>query len=168
MKDLIERLGKATGPDRELDAAIMRDGLGAETWFYDDNDHIDAQIKAGLWKREREEHPDFDPNPQVTWRYHLGDVYGEIPNYTGSADAALSLVDLDGGWLPEITSQHYPDGIGWEVDIGHMMYDATDYHRHRHLPIAICMAALNARDLLECADALPNPNAVERDMEAGR
>lgn len=94
---LIARLEAATGPDRELDAEIYRVAFGAKVWSYDDNAHIDHMIKRGIIKGPREAHPDYDPEPEVTWRFHRGDVgtttseYGEVPKLTESIDAALTL-----------------------------------------------------------------------------
>ena len=146
MKDLIERLEKATEPDRELDKDILfatfpRDRVA----IFDGVKHISTITGRG----------------GEAWFGPLADR-DDCPRYTNSIDDAMDLVP--DGWLPEISSRHYHDGISWEVDIGHMIYDATEYYQHRILPIALCMAALDARYILEGADALPSPVAVERDL----
>ena len=91
---LIERVEKATGPDRDLDAAVFVAVTGAATWSYDDNCHIDALIKSGAYRGDKQLHPDYAPNPRVTWRYRIGDAdYGEVPSLSASVDAALALLE---------------------------------------------------------------------------
>ena len=94
LQALIERVEKATGPDRDLDAAVFVAVTGAATWSYDDNCHIDALIKSGAYRGDKQLHPDYDPNPRVTWRYRIGDAeYGEVPSLSASIDAALALLE---------------------------------------------------------------------------
>jgi hypothetical protein len=133
-----------------LDAAIMEAAYKAEVWSYDDNDYIDEQIRRKLWHKPREEHPDFEPEPYVTWRYRRGGppgtdpaaIYGEVPQFTSSIDAALSLV---------------PEGLVWDISSGTkaglpdppwaaLWSDDLDVAADGKTPaLALCIAALRAR-----------------------
>lgn len=115
--ELLARVEGLTGPDREVDAAIYSAVLGATVWFYDDNNHIDAQIKNGSYRGDRQLHPDFDPNPRVTWRYKVGDDYGEVPTLTASIDSAMDFSErvLSAGTLRRVYDD--PDGYGVNADI---------------------------------------------------
>lgn len=62
MRDLIERLERATGPDRELDAAI---------W---------------CWR-----HPEYEMRNNGFTKHPNRFVQSKSPEYTGSLDAALTL-----------------------------------------------------------------------------
>lgn len=142
MDDLINRLEKATGPDRHLDADVMRAAFDAEVWSYDDNDHIDAQMKNGLWKGKKEDHPDYDSEPRVTWRYRRGGKpgtdpaaeYGELLPYTASIDAALTLLPPQAGWNVQGNSITF-----YAMVAGHGDKPAVNP------AIALCIAALKAR-----------------------
>lgn len=74
MKELIERLEKATGPDRSIDLDIERDVRGAVPLHWRVGEG--GVILSG-----------FD------------DVGDSIPAYTASLDAALTLVPGDMDWL---------------------------------------------------------------------
>lgn len=124
VKNLIERLEKATGPDRELDVAIFR-AIGAPLpskfatlpvrleW---DEKEQSFMTNVGEGMRVR-----FDPSP-----------------YTDSLDAAMTLVPE--GWIWDVTSTGcawtMPDGaIGWHVSIS----------GPRSPALALCIVALKAR-----------------------
>ena len=129
LKELIARLEKATGPDRELDGMIFKliDERPGDRWVPMERD--DREV----WFREcREERMAF-----------IGPAY-----YTASLDAAMRLVGLDDGWLPYIECEWRAQQgcLIWEVQLGHMACDATDHVFHRSLPIALCVAALEARE----------------------
>lgn len=89
LQALIERVEKATGPDRELDAFVGRhvDGLqfgwcGEDGWLCGDcNAHGPYCGKPLGLKDERRSYP-------IDWREDE-----RLPNYTGSVDAALALVE---------------------------------------------------------------------------
>lgn len=93
LSELIDRVEKATGADRELDAAVWNATIGGDVWSYDDNAHIDALIESGVYRGDKQLHPNYENNPRVTWRYRIGDDYGEIPELTYSTDAALALTE---------------------------------------------------------------------------
>jgi hypothetical protein len=107
--DLIARLEKATGADRELDVTIWLAIVTPDVWSYDDNSHIEAQIRNGLWDNTAEEHPDYHPTPQKYWRYKIGEYRpdmenGDVPLLTSSLDAAVSLAE-----------RVLPDFTAWEI-----------------------------------------------------
>lgn len=148
LAELIERLKKATGPDRELDAEIWRSAKGAEVWNYHDNSHIDSQIRCGAWTGTRESHPDFEPGLDnvVTWRYRIdrnGDFdYGELPSPTASIDAALTLVPE--GWecilyTENNTAELYNTNPPRKFGIKARAQGTAP-------AIALCIAALKARE----------------------
>lgn len=165
---LIERLEKATGPDRELDAEIYRVAFNASAWSYHGNCHIGAQIRNRNWTKRREEHPDFyeEGDSILTWRYRIGDgpaaKYGELPRLTESIDAAMTLVPEDWRvnsgdfsvegrftWMLTLTGQPRTD---WFARRRSMTddYDGDPLHmsgRGKTLALALCIAALKSRDV---------------------
>lgn len=70
MDELIERLEKATGPDRELDATIL------------------LAVRPGAKLRAR-----------VPYEFEFKGGYFNVPYYTGSIDAALGLVAENCSWM---------------------------------------------------------------------
>jgi hypothetical protein len=161
MQELIERLQSANGPDRGLDSEIMRVTFGAEVWSYDDNDHIDHMIERGMWTKPREEHPDFDPKPAVTWRYRCGGLanpdaeYGEIPSFTASIDAALKLLPKDFWWevrqlcAPNSPMRNFGSRNGMFMAAAHKSYGESGIASSHDVPaIALCLSILRARDAL--------------------
>lgn len=133
MKDLIERLEKATGPDRELDAAI-----GAACEIVDD----------------------FDPSVLLDPVFYRGDECGRIRIYSGKIDPSVKHHKYTRDARPFTASIDaaltlVPEGVDWGV--GHLMgwryragikfpdlstFEADDYATPA---IALCIAALKAR-----------------------
>lgn len=122
IEELIERLEKADGPDRELDAAIA---VAAFVTRATDDDLVYARPR--------------DPGHDATQPGHFfivtrsGAQAVPAPLYTSSIDAALTLV---------------PDG--WRAQIDTLNVSAPEprkFHvRHAQNPvIALCLAALRAR-----------------------
>lgn len=72
LSDLIERLEKATGPDRELDAEIQEAVVGLEMY-------------ESIAERGGERCIRYYPSPP-------GPTYRALPRYTSSIDAAMTLV----------------------------------------------------------------------------
>lgn len=149
MKDLIERLEKATGPDRELDAAIyVVTGLRPK-----DLQRLGYEVE--LWAERG----------NVFWRggtvtqgpaFKSGETF---PAYTASLDSALTLVpdfinrrwyaadsDSESDGKPVASVFHPADVMSGRIP---RSVGATP-------AIALCIAALKARA------------ASERDMEARR
>lgn len=119
--DLIERLEKATGPDRQLDAEIMRavcselsDTMVTDTGWCVGGDHA-APSKA--------------------------------KDYTGSIDAALTLVP-EGYWLDiETGTQKLAPSFEWPiVEIGEQHTGLSIWRgQAKTLALGICLAAIRAR-----------------------
>jgi hypothetical protein len=66
------------------------------------------------------------------------------PDYTWRTHDAMDLIDLDAGWLPHIECERRRGKLIWEVMLAHEAYDAIGPVFHESLPIAICIAALQA------------------------
>ena len=125
--ELIARLEAATGPCRELDAAIAL----AKGW-----------IQYG---------PNWFTPPNLTVKHHKS----ELPRYTASIDAALTLVPANALWGVKALWDQGPDANGGpkayrgSVDV----YEVRDglFWKDNHLSLAptpalaICIAALKAR-----------------------
>jgi hypothetical protein len=97
---LIEKLKAATGPDRELDAAVFK-----------------ACGHRVEYNGTREFTPYLVTTDQREWRIAGG--YTLLPNATASIDIALSLVDkMLPGWVWGITAPvgRMADGMLWKPD----------------------------------------------------
>ncbi len=117
VSELIAALEKAEGPDPILDAAIMQ-SLRPEVTF-------------------RAEHN--------AWFYQIGDVpvRVRVEPYTSSIDAVLPLVPAGAWW--EISAPYGEKHLARSS-----MYiegKCAGYSRHKIPAIALCIAALKARDL---------------------
>lgn len=137
MKDLIERLENAMGPDREID-------LATHVAIYPDGDIAKLmQFRRG-----------FDHKEGMAWDiHHGGSVCFEkwtadgrcpynggypLPAYTASFDAALTLVPE--GWIWDVASSGAawimpPDDLEGQLVVGGI----------ENPVIALCIAALKAR-----------------------
>lgn len=119
MGELIKRLEAATGPDRELDVAICR--------------AIEYEVRAdkrmpGKWF--------YEPVKQYSWQ--------EVPAYTASLDAALTLVAE--GWLWTMWAAQPTESDRWAADAS-VYYKAEAKFRGEGVTpaLALCIAALRAR-----------------------
>src|SRR6476469_6834139 len=118
MKDLTERLERATGPDRELDALIEQAAYPGGSVFIGDLLRYRRPYQARGFPR--------------------------VPFYTSSIDAALTLVPEDAEWSCVVGHQvGEPVARIWhadqdEADMGAANTGATP-------AIALCIAALKAR-----------------------
>ena len=123
LSDLIARLEKATGPDRELG----NDVLLACGWVC-------------------EEHGNGGPDTYLTWAPSPDDddfLDGDHPDPTSSIDAAMTLV-------PEGMEKDFTDLYGVaRVSVGINANPGPFYGTHEggSLAIALCIAALKARSL---------------------
>lgn len=123
---LIERLEKATGPDKILDCAIHYDALGFcrhvnldETGAQSDTGFTCAQCGADSWGNKG----------------NLGQrLYESVPTYTASIDAALTLVK-DDSWT---IADHDDNGKYFAMVGDHECLGANP-------AIALCIASLRAR-----------------------
>lgn len=137
--ELIARLEKATGPDRELDEAILLvvDRNKFE-WCHRKFEEILARAEAnGLTNRR-----------DACWR----DAFSACPAYTRSLDAALTLVpDAKDGWF-EIIRRHAPNspmssfGVTgmYQAEVGFWKVGKPHWARHGYPAIALCTAAFKA------------------------
>lgn len=129
MSDLIERLGKAVGPDKELD------------W--------DLALLAG-WERR-----DWDiASANLGW-FAPGVpnvMHSDPPRYTASIDAALTLVPDGWAWAvrehrdcppPHSDALAKVSRVAWGCPEGEL-YEQSQA-RHPTPAIALCIAALRAR-----------------------
>lgn len=158
--DLIKRLEEATGPDRELDDAIAKAVLGWRLW----------RSKHGYWNIEGpngerkttindpfgplfdpetgKKNPDYDKEP-TSWVWDC-----DIPCFTESVDAAMSLVPEDSEWFV----QKYSDGR-YEAGITHTRAERYDWSKNpgftqqnsacaKTAALALTTASLKARATL--------------------
>ncbi len=136
LQALADRVAKAIGPSRELEGEIAKafGELPSSAWWMDRNVYgevCDQWVTGGYGRYE----------------------FHEPPEFTGSVDAALSLVErVLPGWT--IASMSQQDDKTWfcELRKGHLTsYSAvamseTAYGKHRpaNLPLAILSALLKA------------------------
>lgn len=118
MISLIKRLEALTGPSREVDAEIAN----ATGW------------ESGPWE--------IAGMRGVTWYASGPEVYKECPHFTGSIDAALTLMPatLKNTILLQ-TSSPAKAGFGRDGKKFTYLEGAT-------APIALCIAALKAREVI--------------------
>lgn len=126
MCDLIERLERATGPDRQLDGAI-----GVVT-------NPDASLwTPEWWSGGPDEYLRWpDPKPGVA-------RYEQLAHYTASIDAALTLGDI-GSLARQKQQPGHPDkwvAVHEPPTKGAMSIAG----RHERPAIALCIAAMKAR-----------------------
>lgn len=149
---LREKVAAATGPDRELDAAVFNA-------LVDDGGRI--AFKVTNWS--------IQPGSRLS-RYHDGWLYGksetdeyadDLPRYTESIDAALALVEkLLPRWVVHMRTRDVPPGPWSEVDpnpfaelnepVKTKYGDGIGIRAQVHgatLPLAILNALLTARAL---------------------
>lgn len=126
LSELIERLEKASGPDRELDLAI---GLACLGWEWVEDGFGGEQL-------------DFGSANLVGWssRSPIPDC---IPSPTGSIDDALTLLS-EGS---EISLTNLYGVARAHVDMSDELGGAYGDHEGGHLALAICIAALKAQQV---------------------
>ncbi len=137
-EELIARLQKATGPDRELDVAV-----------YIASGEFDREQKSWLACRDglhalRGPDP-LDPTPEE----NAGASKRLCPHYTASIDAALTLVPA-GVELAITSLMLRPGGAVASLRTGSIINPETkEWAAHAAtMPIALCIAALRARAAL--------------------
>lgn len=147
LKDLIERLEKATGPDRELDCLIATHPLTPQTRVAK-GASIDVLLEpraAGIGDETTELYAaEYLPETNADWL--------DLPEYTSSIDAALTLVPEGCTWLVKYEheeSERYgqpPFGASITVhgngtDLEPLLASCAPTPA-----LAICIAALRARE----------------------
>lgn len=121
---LIERLEKATGPDRELDILIGK-ATSVEGWRVCDDGSVECYVPDGH---------EFGEGWIFTGQ--------ELPAYTSSIDAAMTLVPE--GWTRAVDATVPEAGI--DVDLYPEDENALPVQgTHDSEPIATCIAALRSR-----------------------
>lgn len=129
LTEIISKLEKATGPDRELDCRIYgleNNLVPAQTWCVGDS----FQFK----------HP-TDPSKAV----YIRDAAETVPWYTQSIDAAITLAPTHFEWLIREDKEH---GEFFANLSSGKQYTSTWLAyptRARHPAIALCIAALRSR-----------------------
>lgn len=130
MKELIERLEKATGPDRTLDCRIHAAHIGGEFVVVGRPTYIPERYFA-------------NPNPEINWIGY--DLLNVSPAYTSSIDAALTLVPND---LPAMAQRSIaPDPHCALIGRPSKLPGKPSVWRGNGATpaIALCIAALKAR-----------------------
>lgn len=131
--DLIKRLEEATEGSRELDVWISF-AIGD----YVAHDQNDIEKCAREWCELNE----YDPGEGygVPYVSCAADTVG-IPRYTTSLDAAMTLVP-EGWWFLDLTQ----DDGGWQAGVIKPGYETGTDGPMATGPIALCIAALKAKD----------------------
>lgn len=133
---LAERIEGLTGPDREVDAAI----------FEIFNPHMKrTPKKLGYF---------FDPEkttPLAAQKYHIsGGATAVCPRFTGSLDAAMTLVDAEWscGMMWDYWERTAHVAVGPNAHAGFVLGQASISHLNREIAfaLALCAAALRARE----------------------
>jgi len=135
MQDLIKRIEAASGPDRELDAAIMvaREPNSLRLPKEGDIDEYADPARSG---------------DVITTRGFAGAVVS-APNYTASLDAAIRLIPADWAW--HVSKVDVPDAASsatvWIPSQRTKMLrnERADCHNAATPALALCAAALKAR-----------------------
>ncbi len=126
---LIERLSRATGPDRELDAAIAVAIKGGRIdWILDGITKETFPVRV---------------YPDTTGVTARGELQAAVPRYTSSIDAAMTLVPE--GWNWEL-SNNPPSAWMCESGYNPDTYNGETAQANARTPaIALTIAALSAR-----------------------
>ena len=127
LSDLIARLEKATGPDRQLDCEIA-EALGHSIVWKQANYTMEA-FPAILWRK---------PHPYAGMKE-------PCPKWTSSIDAAMTLVPEGWNRRASETDKHW-----WWAELREgyeTSYNRVEIGQSPSLPVSICIAALRARSL---------------------
>jgi len=144
MNDLIPRLERATGPDRELDGAIAL----ATGW-----QHKETEDGRGISGEPIIKHTWTSPGGEEFWEkttiFNRANKYPEeLPHYTASLDAALTLVPEGYRWNVESSENgllsHIKPVAGVAVD--EAAAPSSDQFFAATPALALCIAALKARE----------------------
>lgn len=117
MTDLLSRLSAATGPSRELDAEIAL----ANGWMI-----------SGYDRDNQAAYP--------RWRSPTGQICPNVPRYTESIDAALTLVPERAGWK---LASWFKDGYAADV---HLPNGVITRGEGTTPAIALVIACLKAKE----------------------
>lgn len=131
LSDLIARLEKAMGPDRELDVLI-----GYAVDLRGDDKHLSFRTSFDTCGMKMM--LEMAESYQNIWRT-------ELPRFTSSIDAAMTLVPEGWNRRASETDKHW-----WWAELreGHeTSYNRVEIGQSPSLPVSICIAALKARSL---------------------
>lgn len=136
--ELVARLSRATGPDRELDA-LIEIASDCPCWL----DGADRPALADGWEWTAD---DADEDGSVTIFMTLGNKTSKkhhkysAPAYTSSIDAAMTLFDEDE--TRSLKMERNPAELGRKW---HVSYRSMYFGHSASLPIALCIAARKSR-----------------------
>lgn len=128
---LIERLEKADGPDREIDALIQI-SIFPEYGAKMDLSPSRFVMFKDVWEKNRADHINHANNVSDWWK---------VPNYTASIDAAVSLAEsaISGVEL-EITNLYSAARVTLYLENG-TFYGSSEINS---IPLSLCLATLRA------------------------
>lgn len=135
-KELITALEAADGPSRRLDAEIAKDA----GWHRVEPRH--AKRSGGAWIAPEDFLGVTSNGAPILDSLHGTDMHKDVPRYTSSIDAALTLVPTGAFW--RVGRYIVPDdepGHAYSARV-----DGPRYYDHKHPAIAICIAALRATE----------------------
>ena len=139
LSDLIARLEKATGPDRELDAHIAA-SVGLPMTFCD----FDAGCYHGGCRSPGCGKPLGLTDERRSYPHDWRDDE-RLPRYTSSIDAAMTRVPEGWNRRASETDKHW-----WWAELREgyeTSYNRVEIGQSPSLPVSICIAALKARSL---------------------
>lgn len=135
---IIDKLERADGPDRELDRAI------AKVMGWHRVEPRFTRSKHGAWISPDDWIGEYSNGSPITDSLHGTTMYREVPAYTASIDAAMTLVPE--GWMLTSLSELGMAG-GCVCGLGNPGTGAVaiaDAGEHT-LALAVCSASLRAR-----------------------
>jgi hypothetical protein len=141
MDEIIERLEKASGPDREIDGLIWseldnRDVRWAETHF---GKH------SMLAKSRTAPHDECVVGALSEGRFMTVGQNPSLPQYTGSIDAARQTVPDGIYWMVGLGKRSEAEPLGGAATFLPGEDDPLTVGEHAQPAIALCIAALRAR-----------------------
>lgn len=171
LTELVERLEKATGPDRELDALIFIHVNGWSVWRskhgYWQFDGPGGSANDVCWSNYGSMPPKFDPdtgkkNPAYDEiPYTQFASARDVPEYTSSLDAARSLMPTHTLWASGLMEDGPFCRVIAPMPNGGYVGGYSEAVGAATVEIATAIAALKARLALLRAAASPTPARVE-------
>jgi hypothetical protein len=131
---LIKRLEKATDPDRWLDAAVVVALDIRPDWLKNARGELWVDDRGAVLFRDECFKRRGPGNPSLREK--------DVPEYTASLDAALTLVPDNTPWM----LTRYSNATIW-AEVGEEWQ-----HQGATPALALCIAALKARVALACAE----------------
>jgi hypothetical protein len=139
VEGLIERLEKATGPDRELDAMLYVIVVQERQWREDGMIIYAQKSPRDLWRVGY-----IDPGEHSrNFSFSELSVATMVPTYTSSIDAALALTERLGIAFDAILDDALSDVVEQALERADVGGDANP--KLSALPLAILLATLRAK-----------------------